>query len=394
MPTLKLGLREIDRAVDEIGVRRGHLDAHAAEQLQGGEAGVCGADVALAVLHPRVDGVQVLQDLILENQVFRMGDSDAVNVELPERLRVLLGVVARVLVHLHVQEELSGHGDGVGLEDVVVLGEVVIAEVAEVRGSAHGLILERELGAVIPYLHTDIGQIRPEIFRECTPLGERIAQTVNGILLAEMDQVVDGDLASLDTYVAGDLGVVVADVFEVVLDVLNGGLDCERTVNDRRRADLSEEFGHAGLLVRVSPVVDAHEGIPAEKGGIGLLLDVLVETARVEFLGVGDLDGVLGQAVLPFGDDPRGAAGHREHQYGQEGREQSVGMHSHLFTNHTNLAQFFFKAVINLNKLGYLCMVTLYAAAHGPAFQQGHQVHQGACLQEIPRRDRSVRRGR
>ena len=207
-------------------------------------------------------------------------------------------------------------------------------------GAADGFILEVGLGEEVADLDGDVGDILPEIVGECTPGRQCVTQAVDGILFAQMDEIGYCDLAAVDAYVAVNLGVVVADIFEVRLDVVDGGLDSAGTVDNRRRADGAAYPGEDTIVVGRGPVVNAQQRIPAEKRGVGLLLDVLVEPCGIEFLGVGDLDAVLVEAVLPFGQHAGSAAGYCEHQDGRNGRKLSVESYFHLFANHANLTIF------------------------------------------------------
>ena len=121
-----------------------------------------------------------------------------------ERRVLAAGVAADAVV------ERGPVGEGVGLEEIVVLVEAVVAAVAEDGGAADGLGLQGLLRQVVADVNADVGAVGLERRAEIA-VGHVEDDGVDGIALAGLHDVLDAGQAALVVHLAADLGAIVAD---------------------------------------------------------------------------------------------------------------------------------------------------------------------------------------
>ena len=276
-----VGPGQVDVDVHRIAVGRARLDGHVVEDLERGQPVVGRIDHPLVVGRARTDPVVFAQQRLAEADALGVHDVDLPDAELADRFverRVLApGVAADAVV------ERGPVGQRVGLEEVVVLVEAVVAQVAEHGGAADGLGLEGLLGEVVPRVDGDVGAVGLE---GCAEIAVRHVEDdrVDRIALAGLDDVSDAGQAALVVDLPADLGAIVADRGEVGGDVVAGALDLRGVEDHGRGAHRLPEAVDA-LAAAVGPVVDGQGRAPAEDQAlVGLLADVGVHLGRGKLL--------------------------------------------------------------------------------------------------------------
>ena len=293
--------RQGDMAVDGIRRRRGKLDPYAAEQLDVAEAVVGIVDRPLLVQASRADGVDVGQELVPERQPGGPLDPHVPDPIAVQRTGALRGLVSGVLAHLHLQHHGIPARQGVRLEIIIVLGEAVVPLVAH-RGSGPGAFrLQGLLREPVPGLDGDVERIVVEILGEGALLRDIVDQMADLDPIAGHDAVQDRGPALLQDHLAVHLGVIIAQVAQVILDLAHRHAD-EPLLEDRLPAIAEER--------------------------LRLLLDIVGEIRLLQVPGlVFDIDPVADQGILAFGKfRGRPAGGEQEDaQKCGEGRYGAAG---------------------------------------------------------------------
>ena len=128
--------------------------------------------------------------------------------------------VARILAHLHLQGNGIAPRESIRLEIIMVLGEAVIAHVAHHGGGAFRLSLKGLLGEPVSRLDGDVERVGIEVLRETAPLRHVIDDAPDLDAVAGDDAVDDGSPLLLEGHFAGDLRIVVAQVAEMLADLV------------------------------------------------------------------------------------------------------------------------------------------------------------------------------
>ena len=129
LETLELWLREVDAAVDLIGIDWGHADIDAAEHAQRWQSRVSIVDYVGAIGLARSDGVQFLEDLFPYLQALWVRYADLVERELADRTVHVRTFVTGIAVDSHLQNRRIRSAQGVRFKEEVVLAELVISHV-------------------------------------------------------------------------------------------------------------------------------------------------------------------------------------------------------------------------------------------------------------------------
>ena len=210
---------------------------------------------------------------------------------------------------LVADQHLEGGGPvvGEGVCDVAEEGFrcIEIALRAQIGGVSLAFLRQRGLGEEHPAAERGMEGVGIEVRGERIPRGQVVRDGAQRVAVAGGNPVRDGYLALLDADFALDAGVVPADVIEVVPDILDGGVDQVRVIDD--------EFGLEG------------------EGG-GLLLDIGADVACLQAALARELDPVAGELVLPFRQLAGGAAGD-----GEDRRRQHRETEDRYLTHNTQI---------------------------------------------------------
>ena len=304
LEALDAAVQEVDVTVHDVVRHRVHRDVHAVEDGEVRQAGVGGVDRPLAVGHAGMQDVQLLQDIGPDGDFLRVGQGHVADGELPVRLRLVRGAVAGIVPDGHGQGRRPVVREGVRLAEIETLVEAVVAAVAEELGGADGFGLEGGLGQVLAFLDGDVRLVRLELLPELFVLGEFEVDRADRVALAGGDVIGHVGPFPLVFHFAADLGPVVADVFEVVLDVVGAGAHLAFVVDHQRGAGPAD----------------------AQERGAGLLGEVRSEFRTADLL-AHHLDLVAGEAVLPFREALRGAA--RGKEAGEDRKYEVFAVHSY-----------------------------------------------------------------
>ena len=201
-------------------------------------------------------------------------------------------------------------GEGVGLEEVVVLVETVVAHLAEMGGRADRLFLEGVFGEEVSGADGDRGRVLDEVFGEVSPFRQDVLYVLDGIPLAEVQQVLDFHLLAFHRDVRFHLGAVIAQILKTALQILYRGVHQVGVIHHRRRADLAQQAVEGVVDLFPGPVIDKQH----RADGSRLLLDVRLHLGGLEFLVVLRLYVDLGQPVFPLPQHTRRGTRHRCHQ--------------------------------------------------------------------------------
>ena len=266
-----VGLSETYVAVDERAVGRRHLDVHAVEHVQGREPVVGRVHDALAVEVAGLYPVEFPEQGFPELEVGGIPDVDLVDAVAADR-RIRRGaLVPGVAAHAVMQHRAPRQG--VGLEEIVVLVEPVVAEVAEMRRAAGRLRLKRLFGKVVAGLHRNREGVGIEVSGEIA-FRYVVDHFVDLPPLAGLDKISHLGEPAYRADLRDHLGVVVAEVLQARGHVLDGAADELGVEDDRRGADLLPEAVDSGSAA-VRPVVYVQKRVPAERQvAVGLLAQV------------------------------------------------------------------------------------------------------------------------
>ena len=266
-----------------------------------GKALIGGVDELLAVEHPALYQVDIVQEVaahvhIARNVVAHV--ADGVGGE-PARLR--RGLVAGVVAQFHLQQRRVAHGGGVGKVEHIVLGEAVVALAAKQGGDALRLLLQALFRNGIPDLEGVVGRV----FLVNLPygaVGNGICYLLHRILLAQGHYVFDGGLVVLADHRGIDSGIVVSLILQMAQHTVAAG-GYQLVVEQHR---LCEQPAQAHILV-----------------GLFALLEIGGQFAFRIGAGVGDDYLVLAQQIFVLGKDIRLSAGTGQ-QSGQRQEQQGV----------------------------------------------------------------------
>ncbi len=288
-----VGAAEADVAVHDGAVGRTHLDAHVVEQLERRQAGVGRIDHPLVVGHARADRIEFAQQRLLEGDFRGMGDvylSDAVHRERIVRRAGAACIVADAVVQRRAVRQ------GVRLEEIVVLAEVVVAQVAEHGRAADGFRLEVLLGEEVARMHGDVGAVRAELPRE-GPARHLEDDGVDGDAVPQFDDVLDRRLPAAVFHLGIHFRMVVAEVLHMSGDIGAGAFHQGGIENDGGRTDLLPELVDS-LPAAVGPVVDAQERAPAkDEARIRLLAHIHGDLLGRDLLLAPEFHLIGGQAI-------------------------------------------------------------------------------------------------
>ena len=248
--------------------------------------------------------VQLLQDIGPDGDFLRVGQGHFADGEFPVRLRLVRGSVAGIVPDGHGQGRRPVVRQRVRLAEIETLVEAVVAAVAEELGGADGLGLEGGFGQILAFLDGDVRLVRLELLPELFVLGEFEVDRADRVALAGGDVIGHVGPFPLVFHFAADLGPVIADVFEVVDDVVGTGVHLAFVVENQLGAGPAD----------------------AQERGAGLLRQVGREFRIADLLAF-DLDLVAGEAILPFRETLRGAA--RGKETGEDRKEEVFAVHSY-----------------------------------------------------------------
>ena len=286
-----------DVAVHGRAVRGHHLDADVVEDLESRVTVVRRVDHPLAVGLPRADRIELAQQLLPEADLAGVRDAHVADAVLADRGVAGRGLVAGVAPDPVVERRPVRQR--VRLEEIMVLVEVVVAEVAEHGRAAHRLGLQVLLREEVPHLDLHVGAVGAEFLPE-RAAGHVEDQAVDPETAARLHDVLDPGLAAGIRHVSIHLGIVISERPQVVDDVGAGALHQGRVEDHGRLAQLLPEMVNP-LVAAVGPVVHVEEGVPSEQdAGVRLLADVGRDFGCAELLLARELHLVGGQTVSPL----------------------------------------------------------------------------------------------
>ena len=304
LESLDTAVQEVDVAVHDVVRHWIHRDVHAVEDGQVRQSGVGGIDRPFAVGHPGAEDVQLLQDVGPDGNFLRVGKGHVADGELPVRFRLVRGAIAGVVPDGHGQGRRAVVREGVRFAEIEALVKAVVAAVAEELGGTDRFGLEGGFGQILSLLDGDVRSVRLELLPEFFVLRELVVDRSDRVPLSGRDKIGHISLFSLIFHLARHFGTVVADVFEVVLDVVGAGLHLAFIVDDQRSAGPAD----------------------AQERGAGLLGEVRSELRTADLL-AHHLDLVAGEAVLPFRETLRGATCGED--AGEDRKYEVFAVHSH-----------------------------------------------------------------
>ena len=150
---------------------------------------------------------------------------------------VILGFVTGVVADF-VSQYVAGVQRVRG-EEIIVLTEVVVAQIPEMGGAPDAFGLERFFRKPVSGLDPHVGQVLKELLAELA-LGNLIYQTVDTASLAGMHEVSHLDQAPDSINLGGDLGIIEPKIVEVLADVLTGAANLVGIEYDRRGTHVSQ----------------------------------------------------------------------------------------------------------------------------------------------------------
>ena len=242
LESLEGRILEGDAAVYQVVGGGVHGNVYAGEHADARKAGIGRVDGLLVVKLTRSDGVQVLQYAGADFQHFRMGDGHLADMVLAVLAGRFRRIAQGVVQDGHLQAGVPVPGQGVGFEGIEAFCEAEVAFGAEILGGALRLLLQIGFREVLPGGDGAVAQVCVEILQEGSVVRDVVVDGADFESLPQRDEVVDEYLAPAHVHAAFHLGIVIADITEMVLQVFNAFVHLGGIVHDRGDAQGAEEL--------------------------------------------------------------------------------------------------------------------------------------------------------